>query len=240
MTKHQNSLPIVTKAPFAILLAMGLFLGACGDPSAESPSEDEDISGTTAEENNQVDVGAGGSSGAALGDMALGPVDAPVTVIEYASLTCHHCASFHMNTFPRLKQNFIDTGRIRFVMREYPLDRYALEAAILSRCGGEDKYFDIVDALFEGQEEWAFRQAPDAIRDGLRDYAEKFDISDEQYDACLADKALEARLSARISEGANRYNVSATPTIVINGEKYEGSPAYTEVAKFLLTILPAQ
>ena len=126
MTKHQNSLPIIAKAPFAVLLTLGLFLGACSDPSAESQSGDTEnttSTDTAAEDAGQVDVGAGGSSGAALGDMALGPVDAPVTVIEYASLTCHHCASFHKNTFPRLKQNFIDKGRIRFVMREYPLDR---------------------------------------------------------------------------------------------------------------------
>lgn len=95
-----------------------------------------------------------------LPDKILGSADAPVTVVEYASMTCGHCANFHMNTYPHLKKEYIDTGKVRFIFREFPLDPVALAAFMLARCMPEDKYFDTVDTLFEKQRTWAFTNDP--------------------------------------------------------------------------------
>ena len=247
MNKHQNRLSFVAKTPLAFMLAVGLFMAACGNGDADATAGTENnADATTAAAGGDSANSAPGDAATseatqnnvALGDMALGPADAPVTIIEYASLTCSHCASFHKTTFKRLKDNFIDTGRIRFVFRDFPLDQFAMEAAILARCGGEEKYFDIAGTLLDTQNDWAFRGSPAAIRRGLNNVAEQYGISQAQYDACLADETLRSRITARMSQGQSRFGVSSTPTIIINNEVWEGSRAYTEIAKHLIDILP--
>lgn len=235
MTEPQHRLSFFGNAHRALIVAVGLVLAACGNGEADSataPVEATPDTGSMAESTEP--------SVAALGDMALGPVDAPVTVIEYASLTCSHCASFHKTTFKRLKDNFIDSGRIRFILRDFPLDQFAMEAAVLARCAGEDKYFDVAGTLFDTQADWAFGNSPPAIRRELREIGEQYGVSEDQYEACLADEALQARITARMREGQNRFGVNATPTIIIDGERWDGSRAYTEIAKHLVEILPAE
>ncbi|MFN3232430.1 MAG: DsbA family protein [Alphaproteobacteria bacterium] len=225
-------------------LALGLSLAvvACGNGEADSSNTEPASTGAeSASERPQIESPEGAPE-IALGDMAMGPADAPVTVIEYASLTCHHCASFHESTFKRLKPAYIDTGKIRFILRDFPLDRLAYEATVLARCAGEDQYFDVVDHLFENQENWLPRTNGageiSRVRGLFQDYGEDFGVSKEAYEACMANKALEDRLLARIEEGRNRYDVSATPTIVINGEKYEGARAFTAISKHINGLLP--
>ena len=236
MNEYQNRLSFLAKTPVVLLLAGGLFVAACGNGEADSatPAPAAAASDASSAEVSSEDV----SSTAALGEMALGPADAPVTMIEYASLTCPACASFHNTTFKRLEDNFIDTGRIRYIFRDFPIDQFAMEASILARCAGEDKYFEVVDTLLENQQEWAFRGNQDAIRRGLRNVAEQYGVSDAQYDACLADNALRARITARMREGQSRFGVNSTPTIIIDGEVWEGSRAYTEIARRLIDLLP--
>ncbi len=245
MNQPQNKpvSPVLARLAFAV--ALGFSVTACGDGDAEPTDMSVPTAGTASGETDAAPIESPeGAPEIALGDMAVGPVDAPVTVIEYASFTCNHCASFHEATYKRLKREYVDTGKIRFILREFPLDRLAYEAAVLARCVGEDNYFAMVDKLFDEQERWLPRASGAAeisrVRGLLGDYGEEFGVSEQAYKACMANKTLEDRLLARIEEGRNRYDVAATPTIVINGEKYEGSRAFTAMSKFINDLLPAE
>lgn len=169
-----------------------------------------------------------------LGDMVLGSADAPITLIEYASMTCSHCADFHKFSFKRLKENYVDTGKVRLVFREFPLDQYALEASVFARCAGEDRYFDVVDMLFEKQLEWVTSRN---ISGTLRSYGLAEGLGEDEYKACQENEVLLKRLAARRIEGRETYGVSATPSLVINGKLYEGSRQYALLAAFLDNLL---
>jgi len=153
------------------------------------------------------------------GEYYLGKQSAPVTIVEYASKTCPHCANFHNNVLPTIKTEYIDTGKVRLVYRDFPLDQLALRAAMMARCAGKDRYFGFVSALFSTQNKWARDTDPIAAlaRIGLLG-----GMSQAEFDACMknqevADTVLNLRL-----EGDKTYHVSSTPTIIIGGEKYDG------------------
>ena len=169
-----------------------------------------------------------------LGDIVLGSTDAPITIIEYASMTCSHCADFHKFAFKRVKENYVDTGKVRFVFREFPLDAYALQAAVLARCSGENQYFEMIDLLFDKQLDWVTSQD---VSQSLRRYARDKGLGDDEYDSCQENQTLLKRLAARRIEGRETYGVRATPSLVINGKLYEGSRRYTDLAAFLDNIL---
>ena len=128
-----------------------------------------------------------------LGDVALGPENAKVTIVEYASLTCSHCANFHKTTWPELKKRYIDTGKVRFVLREFPLDPLATAGFMLARCDGNDKYYPITDLLFEQQRNWAFTDKP---LDALRGLMRQAGFSQEKFEACLKDQKLSDAVNA--------------------------------------------
>jgi protein-disulfide isomerase len=125
-----------------------------------------------------------------LGDVALGPADAKVTIIEYASMTCPHCAAFHQETWPELKKRWVDTGKVRFVLREFPLDPLATAGFMLARCDGENKYYPIVDLLFSQQRAWAYAERP---LDALRQMMKQAGFSQEKFDSCLKDQSFMTR-----------------------------------------------
>jgi protein-disulfide isomerase len=247
MTQHQNRLPSLLRLPAAALLALGLFVAGCNDGDASGPEKKEEqteAAPAAAEETAPADLQA--IAGVPLGDMAEGSVDAPITLIEYASMTCSHCATFQQTTFPLLKRDFIDTGKVRFILREFPLDPYAIDASILARCTGEENFFPVVDKLFAEQGKWMPAPGPinevsqNATRGRLADYGEAVGTSEEQFEACLRNKPLKEQIANRMEEAKSRYNVQATPSIVINGTLYEGSRAYGDLAKFLNDQLPKQ
>lgn len=153
-------------------------------------------------------------------DQVLGSADAPVTIIEYASLTCPHCAKFHNDTLPKLKSDWIETGRARLVYRDFPLDSAALAAAVLAHCAPADRYFGMVGLFFERQSEWA---VADEWRERLTQLVGIAGMDKAAVDACLAD---EARKNAvvRIREDAEaKYAISSTPSFIINGRKMIGA-----------------
>jgi protein-disulfide isomerase len=156
----------------------------------------------------------------ALTYMALGPEDAKVTIVEYASFTCPHCATFHANVFKDLKADYIDTGKVRFEFREVYFDRYGLWAAMMARCGGEVRFFGISSILFETQQEWAGTEDPNAVVENLKRIGRTAGMDDATLDACLADGAKAEALVAQYQENATRDGVEGTPTIFINGEKH--------------------
>ena len=154
-----------------------------------------------------------------LPDVVLGDPDAPVTMIEYASMTCPHCASFHNGVFKDLKEEYIDQGHVKFILREFPFDPMAAAASMLARCSGEDRYFDVVDLFFERQREWAVRDDP---LSKMRSLAKQAGFTDQSFEACLTDQKLLDGINAVKDHGYRELGVTGTPTIFIDGERYSG------------------
>jgi protein-disulfide isomerase len=235
MTTHQDRLSFLRRTPAALLLALGLLAAGCNDGDASSTDEP---AGTPAAE-QATPESTEPIPGVPLGDLAEGAVEAPVTIIEYASMTCSHCADFHHNTYPLLKRDFIDTGKVRFIFREFPLDRFALDASLMARCAGEEAYFPLVGKLFEEQQKWlpALDADPEVAarttQRRLLAYGEEFGLTDEKFEACRNNKPLKEQLANRMEEAKNRYGVRATPSLVINGTLYEGSRAYAELSQYI-------
>ncbi|KGB83230.1 MAG: thiol-disulfide oxidoreductase [Confluentimicrobium sp.] len=161
---------------------------------------------------------AGDGDAPVIADMTLGAEDAPVTVIEYASFTCPHCATFHENVLSRFKADYVDTGKVRFIYREVYFDRPGLWAAMVARCGGEMRYFGIVDMLYEKQREWIGDGTPAEIAQNLKKIGRTAGLSDEQLDACFADAETAQAMVAHYEEVMKEYDISGTPTLVIDGE----------------------
>lgn len=161
-----------------------------------------------------------------IADMTLGNPDAPVTVIEYASYTCPHCARFHADAFKQLKTDFIDTGRINFVYREVYFDRYGLWAAIVARCGegAENRYFGIAEMIYEQQATWARQENPSDIVDSLRRIGKTAGLTDAQLDQCFTDGDTAQAMYARWLQQSEEDGINSTPSFVINGEKYSNIP----------------
>jgi protein-disulfide isomerase len=165
----------------------------------------------------------------------LGSPDAPVEVIEYASLTCHHCASFHNDVLPQVKKELIDTGKVRLVYRDFPLDRVALEAAILARCLPPERYFPVLSILFSKQDDWSHAKDP---VEPLARIGTLAGLSRPTYDACRADKALQDSIVQSRFEGENKHGVESTPSFVIGGKTYKGVLAFDAFKKTVEPLLP--
>ena len=153
-----------------------------------------------------------------LEDIVLGNADAPVTIVEYASMTCPHCAAFHTGTFQELKTEYIDTGKVKFILREFPLDRLGLAVAVLARCKPA-QYYPIVDLFFERQSFWATNDDPVGKMFSL---AQQAGFSREEFEACLSDNDVVQGIYANRERGTQE-GVTGTPTLFIDGEKYEGT-----------------
>lgn len=168
-------------------------------------------------------------------DRSMGAADAPVTMIEYASLTCPHCASFHNETLPKLKQAYIDTGKVRFVYRDFPIDGLALRAAMLARCVEPERYFGLLEVLFSGQEGWSRAKDPIAA---LRRIGRLAGLGPEKSDACMADKEIgDDILGARL-KASQRHDVNSTPTFIIGDRKISGARSYEEFDGILRALVP--
>ena len=164
------------------------------------------------------DDNAAAADGEGRVDLFLGEADAPVEFIEYASFTCPHCATFHKNVFPQLKADYIDTGKVKFVLREVYFDQFGLAAGLLARCGGDLRYYGIVDLLFEKQSEWAKGEGEQIVQNLYR-IGRQAGLENDAMQACLQDRDLSAALVEDYRLKAGRDEVSATPSFVINGEK---------------------
>ena len=167
-------------------------------------------------------------------EMSMGNPDATVTVVEYASFTCPHCAAFHADTFKDLKADYIDSGKINFIYREVYFDRFGLWAAIVARCGdgAEKRFFGIADMLYSQQQDWARQSEATAIVERLRRIGKTAGLTDGQLDQCLTDADNAQKLYARYLQQAEADDVSSTPTFLINGEKYTNMP-YDEMKAIL-------
>jgi len=153
-------------------------------------------------------------------ELVLGNPDAKVTLTEYASYTCPHCANFHAAAFKPLKAEYIDTGKVKFVFREVYFDRYGLWAAMVARCGGEMRYFGINGILFEKQQEWAASDDPSVVIGNLRTIGKTAGLSDAQLDTCLNDQKMAEAMVATFQKNMEADGVEGTPTLFINGTKH--------------------
>ena len=169
-----------------------------------------------------------------LGDVELGNKDAKVTIIEYASMTCSHCATFHEKTFPVLKSKWIDTGKVRFILREFPLDPLATAGFMLARCAGNDKYYPVVDLLFSQQKNWAFSNKP---VEALLSLVKQAGFSQESFEACLKNQQIYDAVNAVRDRAAQKLGVNSTPTFFINGQVQRGALTVEELDKILTPLV---
>jgi len=162
---------------------------------------------------------AGAPDTSQITEMTLGAEDAPVTVVEYASYTCPHCATFHMGPFKQLKSDYVDEGEVQFIYREVFFDRFGLWASMVARCGGEDRFFAITEMLYDQQRDWT-QGEPTEVADNLRRIGKVAGLDADQLDACLNDEDKAKALVAWFQENAEADEVESTPTLIINDEKY--------------------
>ena len=170
------------------------------------------------------------SSAAEPQEQVLGSPDAPVTIIEYASLTCPHCAQFHNEVLPALKERYIAPGKVRLIYRDFPLDQTALAAAALAHCAGPERYFSMLDVLFETQSNWARADDPIAA---LKRLGKLGGLNEPEMAACLADEELSEGILRERLAGQNQYDIGSTPTFIIDGKAYAGSRGVEEFGKLL-------
>jgi protein-disulfide isomerase len=171
-----------------------------------------------------------------LPDMALGPNDAAVTITEYASMTCPHCAAFNEQVFPKIKKEYIDTGKVRYIFREFPLDIKAAAGSMLSRCianGDAAKYFAVTDMLFRQQNDWVLKNTTET----LTRIGKQAGLTQQQVEACLKDQALLDKIAADQKYASDVLKVDSTPTFFINGEKIKGETSFEDFAKKINPLL---
>ena len=172
-----------------------------------------------------------------LADIAIGPADAKVTVVEYSSLTCPHCANFQAKIFPGFKAKYIDTGKVRFITREFPLDNLAAAAAMLARCVEPSKSFDFVETMFATQETWAGGQNPKAK---LFEIAKQAGFTEESFEKCLTDQALLDKLTALRTRAGEKFQINSTPTFFVNGKRLSGNTNLADFEKVIEPLLGAK
>ncbi|NJM35928.1 MAG: DsbA family protein [Rhodomicrobium sp.] len=190
----------------ALVLAAALTGLPAGEARAQAPLKPD------------VDVAELMKSGD-LPDNVMGNADAPYTIIEYSSMTCPHCAAFHTNVLPELKKKYIDTGKAKYIIREFPLDNVAAAAFMLARCVDQAKYFDFVDLLYANQKEWAFENNP---LPALQKFSKQVGFTEQRFNDCLKDEKLLNHIESVRNRGSEQFGVRATPTFFINGQKLKG------------------
>ena len=171
-----------------------------------------------------------------IAEMVQGDLDAPIEIIEYASFTCPHCATFHADVYPKLKINYIDKGLVKFIYREVYFDKYGMWASMIARCAGADRFFGMTDQIYRKQSNWARAESDVAIVTQLRKIGLLAGLDESQLSACLQDGVKLRALVEWYSENAKRDEIKSTPTLVINGEKHSNQ-SYEQLTEILDEIL---
>jgi len=223
---------LANAAMMIVVSAVGLLSAA----NAETASEVTPGSASSIQGHDHGEPFAGGvtASGGFTGDVVEGAADATVTIIEYASLSCPHCARFHSDVYSRLKTDYIDTGKVRFIYRDFPLNEAAIVGSIIARCGGETGYVSMVDALLSNQDQW-LRSAN--VFEELLGFASRGGLNQKQVYACLEDESLGQSVLNRMQSAAQDLGVNSTPTVMINGTEFSQSGNYQAISQQLDTLL---
>jgi protein-disulfide isomerase len=238
-----RSIPRRSVLSSLVAIPAALMLAACSDSSEEAKVEEPKPAepaapATPAEPAVEAPKPAGSVDVAKLmepgplPDKSMGKEDAPVTIVEYASMTCPHCAHFHETTLPELKTKYIDTGKVRLVFREFPFDPAARAGFMLARCSN-DNYFAMVEVLFKQQRSWAVEKP----REPLLQIAKLAGFSQESFEACLTDQKLLDDVNAVQARGAKEFGVDSTPTFFINGNRYPGAMSIAEMSAIIDPLL---
>jgi protein-disulfide isomerase len=169
----------------------------------------------------------------AMAERVIGKADAPITIIEYASLTCPHCARFHKETLPKLKAGFIDAGKVKLIYRDFPFDGLALRAAAMARCAPPERYFAVLDTLFQQQENWSRARDPLAALGNIGKLA---GMSQAMVDACFKDTRLMDAITQVRLDGEKTHGVSSTPTFIIGDKKISGAEPFETFDKLLKSL----
>ncbi len=214
----------------AILAAAGLGLIATTGAAlfAVKPAKAQEALGS------QVDMDKFMKAGD-IPDMSIGKVDAPVTLVEYASMTCPHCARFHTGVLGELKKKYVDTGKLRVILREFPLDNLATAASMLARCAGPEKHYALTNVLFAQQEKWAFSGGNPVPP--LREIAKQAGFTRESFDKCLKDQKLVDGILWIRKRGADDFGVRSTPTLFLNGRKFTGNSSISGLSATIDALL---
>ena len=225
MTKDTEANPTVTRRHALLGATAVIAILAAGGAAYDlwSPAGTAAAQGAAGGEVAMADLLVPGP----LGDQIQGQVDAPVTIVEYASMTCPHCSHFHETTYPELKKKYIDTGKVRFIFREFPLDQLAAGAAMLARCAGKDKYFPLIDALFSQQKEWVVQKPLQP----MLAIAKQAGFTEQSFNECLANQQILDGLKETQNRAAQKFNVNSTPTFFINGKMFRGALTPEELDK---------
>jgi len=204
---------LITRREFVVststLVAAGVLLGSMPLAFAQGPTNEELL------------------RPGPLPDLVLGKADAPVTIIEYASMTCPHCAHFHKTTYPALKSEYIDTGKVRFIFREFPLDQLAAAAFMLARCGGKERFFPMIETLFQQQRTWAVQRPLQP----LMAISKQAGLSETTFNECLKNQQVLDGIEDVRQRAANKFNVQSTPTFFVNGKQLRGAATLAEFEK---------
>ncbi|MAY85437.1 MAG: thiol-disulfide oxidoreductase [Pseudooceanicola sp.] len=183
------------------------------------------VGAANAQETTEADTSA-------IVEMTLGAEDAPVTMVEYASFTCPHCANFHTSSMKQLKSDFIDTGKVKLIYRDVYFDKYGLWASMVARCTGPDKFFGIADLLYKGQRDWVQVGNDTGTIGALRKIGRLAGIEEDQLEACLQDGDKAQALIAWYQENATADEITGTPSFIINGKMVKNQP-YDDLKKVI-------
>jgi protein-disulfide isomerase len=197
---------------------------AATEPATDSGAETETPADTATGADETDQAATDETAPIEIKEMALGAEDAPVTIIEYASFTCPHCANFHRDVFGKIKAEYIDTGKVRFILRDVYFDRFGLWAAMVARCGDGSKYFGMADLIFDNQKEWTKGETNGQIVDNLMKLGRLAGMDDDQMDACLKNEAMAQALVLDYQTNAEKDEITGTPSFIINGEKQSNMP----------------
>lgn len=206
-----------------LVLGGGLFyMGRDRAPSPVTAPATAPGTGTEAPPNQSAEAGTNSDADPVDTDrvveMALGDPDAPVTVVEYSSFTCPHCATFNQGIYRQILEQYVDTGQVRFIKREVFFDAYGLWAALVARCGGPERYHGIVEMLYQDQRRWAGSNDGAEVAENLRRIGRRAGLDNEQLDACLSDRGMATALMEVYRANAERHGIRSTPSFVINGQ----------------------
>jgi protein-disulfide isomerase len=206
--------PLLIVAALAVVAAGG-YAFVAARPAAEQPGASLIMPSGAAQAQTEVAVDTSN-----VFEVSIGNPDAPVTIIEYSSFTCPHCANFNRGVYRQLVENYVDTGIVRFVKREVYFDAYGLWAGLVARCGGEERYLGIVEMLYENQRDWAGQQDGTAAADQLRRIGRRAGMNDAQLDACLTDRDMATAMMEVYRTNAARDEIRSTPSFMINGRLF--------------------
>ncbi|GEQ99882.1 thiol-disulfide oxidoreductase [Iodidimonas gelatinilytica] len=212
----------------SLIAFLALGLAACGNDDSSGTMDKSSAPAESASAESATDYSkvitteTASEKGFALGGVSMGNPDAPVTIIEYASLTCSHCAAFDRDVLPDLKETYIKTGKVRYEFHNYVMNRYDLAASAVARCMGPDRFFPIAELFFSTQATWlanASQQDAKVVIDDMANVVRKAGVSRTRFDQCLSERDLQQHLVEMTSEGQKRWQIAGTPTIIINGKK---------------------